>query len=172
VADNEDAEIKSADTSARYAAERKRVGNRNLVKTNASAVLSSGTLAVTGVAAEPSEKPVTAAVQSVEQVKSTDVLAPPASGTAPVEDQNMGTAAEVAAADSQITAAVKSEIAVDSLTKDANIGVTTAHGVVALTGSLASQDAIDRARNLAAQVRDVKSVDTSALIIAKAPDAS
>ena len=172
VADKEDAGIKSVDTSDQYAAERKRVGNRNLVKTNSSAVLPTDTLAVTGAAAEPRERPATAALQSVDQAKSADVPVPPASATSPVENQNMGTVAEVAAADSQITAAVKSEIAVDSFTKDANIGVITTHGVVSLTGSLASQDAIDRARNVAAQVRNVKSVDTSALILVKAPDAS
>ena len=73
---------------------------------------------------------------------------------------------EFAASDSQITTDVKSEIAGDSLSKDANIGVTTTHGVVALTGNLASQDAIDHVKDVAGKVKDVKSVDASALILA------
>jgi osmotically-inducible protein OsmY len=75
-------------------------------------------------------------------------------------------AAAVAASDSQITTDVKSEIAGDSLIKDVNIGVTTTRGIVALTGRLPSQDTIDHAKDVAGKVKDVKSVDTSALILA------
>jgi hyperosmotically inducible protein len=72
---------------------------------------------------------------------------------------------ESATSDVRITAAVKSEIAADSSSKDANVGVTTTNGVVALTGSMATQDAIDHVRGVAEKVKDVKSVDTSALKI-------
>jgi hyperosmotically inducible protein len=61
---------------------------------------------------------------------------------------------------------VKFEIAGDSLSKDANIGVTTTHGVVVLSGSLTSQNAIDHVKDVVGKVKDVKSVDTSALILA------
>jgi len=61
---------------------------------------------------------------------------------------------------------VKSEIASDSFTKDIHIGVTTTQGVVALTGTLPSQDAIERVKSVAGRVKDVKSVDSSALILA------
>jgi len=85
---------------------------------------------------------------------------------APAVDQKVGTSTELAASDSQITTDVRFEIAGDSLAKDVNIGVTTTHGVVVLTGSLPSQDAIDHVKDLAGKVKDVKSVDTSALILA------
>ena len=78
----------------------------------------------------------------------------------------MGTSTGFAAADSQITTDVKSELAGDSLSKDVNIGVTTTHGVVVLSGNLASQDAIDHVRDVAGKVPGVKSVDTSALVLA------
>jgi hyperosmotically inducible protein len=72
----------------------------------------------------------------------------------------------LAASDSQITTDVKSQLAGDSLSKDVNIGVTTTDGVVALTGTLASQIAIAHVKDVAAKVKDVKSVDTSALVLA------
>jgi hyperosmotically inducible protein len=70
---------------------------------------------------------------------------------------------ETATSDIRITTAVKSEIAADSSSKDANVGVTTTNGVVVLTGTMATQDAIDRLKGVAEKVEDVKSVDTSAL---------
>src|SRR6202030_4179232 len=78
----------------------------------------------------------------------------------PADDQKVGTGPELAASDSQITTDVKSEIAGDSLSKDVNIGVTTTHGIVVLTGSLASQGAIDHVKDVAGKVPGVKSVDT------------
>ena len=61
---------------------------------------------------------------------------------------------------------MKSQIAGDGLSNDTNIGVTTTEGVVALTGNLASQDAIDHVKDVVGKVKDVKSVDTSALVLA------
>jgi hyperosmotically inducible protein len=58
---------------------------------------------------------------------------------------------------------VKSRLAADAVTKDANISVTTTQGVVVLSGTLASQDAVDHVKQVAQNVQDVKSVDTSAL---------
>lgn len=73
---------------------------------------------------------------------------------------------EPTASDSRITIAVKSEIAADGSSEDASVGVTTTNGIVALTGTLATQDAIDHLKGIAERVLDVKSVDTSALKIA------
>jgi hyperosmotically inducible protein len=54
-----------------------------------------------------------------------------------------------------------------SITSASNItGVLVPQGVVALTGSLASQRAIDHVKDVAGKVKDVKSVDTSALVLA------
>jgi osmotically-inducible protein OsmY len=70
------------------------------------------------------------------------------------------------ATDTEITTKVKSEIAADSPGGSQSVGVLTTDGVVALTGSLASQDAIDHLKFLVANIKDVKSVDTSALSVA------
>lgn len=68
-----------------------------------------------------------------------------------------------AASDSWITTKVKSELLADSLTKGFDISVETNQGVVMLSGSLKSQEAIDHAKALAAKVKGVKSVDITAL---------
>jgi hyperosmotically inducible protein len=104
---------------------------------------------------------------SADHVKSADESTTlPATSSSPADDQKVGTSTELAASDSQITSDVKSELASDSLSKDANIGVTTTRGVVALTGTLVSQSAIDHVKDVAGKAKDVKSVDGSALILA------
>jgi hyperosmotically inducible periplasmic protein len=97
------------------------------------------------------------AANAPEVAMSTD---PAASSSAPVASNT-----ETATGDIRITTAVKSEIAADSNGKDANVGVTTTNGVVVLTGTMATQDAIDHVKGVAEKVKDVKSVDTSALKI-------
>lgn len=69
------------------------------------------------------------------------------------------------ATDSWITNEVKTQIAADSIGKDANVGVTTTLGVVMLTGSLASQDAVEHVKGVAGRVKDVRSVDVSGLTV-------
>ena len=83
-----------------------------------------------------------------------------ASGTAEAPKSD-----ELAALDGVITTEVKSQLAADSIGKDVDIGVTTTHGIVVLTGTVLTQDAIDHARGVAEKVKDVKSVDTSAMMI-------
>jgi BON domain len=95
-----------------------------------------------------------------------EVPAAPATSGSPADDQKVATSTEFAASDGQITTDVRSQLAGDSLSKGVNIGVTTTHGVVALTGTLTSQNAIDHVKDVAGKVKDVKSVDTSALVLA------
>ena len=87
-----------------------------------------------------------------------------ASGTA-IDAQEAPKSDELAALDGVITTEVKSQLAADSIGKDVDIGVTTTHGIVVLTGTVLTQDAIDHARGVAEKVKDVKSVDTSAMMI-------
>jgi hyperosmotically inducible protein len=168
VAHDDSVGTKSAATATPSAVEPKLARNRHMAKALTSAVTTNGTVTRTGSAADTSEKPAAETVaNSVGRVKNADELTTsPASSSAPPDDQKVGTSTEFAASDSQITTDVKSEIAGDSLSKDVNIGVTTTHGVVVLTGSLASQDAIDHVKDVAGKVKDVKSVDTSGLTLA------
>jgi hyperosmotically inducible periplasmic protein len=73
------------------------------------------------------------------------------------------TSNDLAASDSQITSDVKSEIA--AAAPNSNVGVTTTNGVVALAGSVPSQDAVEQARQAARGVAGVRSVDVSALTV-------
>ena len=95
-----------------------------------------------------------------------EVAAAPATSGSPADDQKVATSTEFAASDGQITTDVKSQLAGDSISKGVNIGVTTTHGVVALTGTLTSQNAIDHVKDVTGKVKDVRSVDTSALVLA------
>jgi hyperosmotically inducible periplasmic protein len=61
--------------------------------------------------------------------------------------------------DSAITAKIKAEILSDALLKVSQINVTTTNGVVSLSGSVDSQQSIDRALEIARNVKDVKSVE-------------
>jgi hyperosmotically inducible protein len=159
---------KRADTRSPPAVAAKIARNRHLADAATSVVATNGTVTRTGFAVEMGEKPAAVTfTNSVDRAMRTDeVTMPRAISRSPADDLKVATSTEFAASDSQITTDVKSEIASDSRSKGANIGVITTHGVVALTGSLASQDAIDHVRDVAGKVKDVKSVDTSALTLA------
>jgi hyperosmotically inducible periplasmic protein len=58
---------------------------------------------------------------------------------------------------------VKSQISGSSASN--NVDVSTTNGVVALAGSMPSQDAIDQVKQAAQSVNGVKHVDTSALVV-------
>jgi hyperosmotically inducible periplasmic protein len=73
------------------------------------------------------------------------------------------TSIEPLPSDSQITAYVKSEIA--TATPNSSVDVTTTDGVVALSGSVPSQDAVEQARRAAQRVPGVKQVDASGLTV-------
>jgi hyperosmotically inducible protein len=153
VAHSDNVGTQGADTATPSAVEPKLARNRHLDRS---------------AAADTVEKPAAETVaNSVNHVKSADELTtPPAIGSSPADDQKAGTSAGFAASDSQITTDVKSEIAGDSLSRDGNVGVTTTRGVVVLTGSLVSQGAIDHVKDVAGKVPGVKSVDSSALVLA------
>jgi len=107
-----------------------------------------------------------AAADSASTPAATPAFTPSPSAAADLKvDPSAPVAAAVITTDSQITSEVKSAFAVDSVVKDVTIGVSTTNGVVALTGSLASQDAVEHVKIVVASVKDVKSVDTSALIV-------
>jgi hyperosmotically inducible protein len=168
VVHNDSVATKSADTATPSAVEPKLAHSRPVAKARTSAVATNSAVTRTVSPADTSEKSAAETVASnFDHVKSADESTPPpATSSSPADEQKVGTGTEFAASDSQITTDVKSQIAGDSLSKDANIGVTTTHGVVALTGNLASQGAIDHVKDVAGKVKDVKSVDASALILA------
>lgn len=67
--------------------------------------------------------------------------------------------------DSWVTTKVKSELLAKSIGDGTNVSVKTTRGIVVLTGTLASQDAVNDAKRIAEHVKGVKRVDSSGLKI-------
>ena len=143
----------AGDTKA-AAVEPKPTGDRHVAKARTGVGTTNRTVTRVDVPTTPSA-PSGMAANAPEVAMSTE---PAASSTEPVASSSAPVASDI-----RITSAVKSEIAADSSSKDANVGVTTTNGVVVLTGTLATQAAIDHVKGVAEKVKDVKSVDTSAL---------
>jgi hyperosmotically inducible periplasmic protein len=100
--------------------------------------------------------------KNVDSAKPADASTAPAAPAAVAAPEG-APAVDVANADTKITTEVKSRLAADSVTKDADLSVNTTQGVVVVTGTVATQDAVDHVKLVAQNVPDVKSVDTSAL---------
>ena len=66
--------------------------------------------------------------------------------------------------DSVITTKVKSLLAADDFLKSFQIGVETNKGIVQLSGSVASQNAVDKAGEIAKGVKGVKSVKNDLIV--------
>jgi hyperosmotically inducible protein len=166
VAPNENVGAKIADTASSAAVEHKVAGNRHLAKTRISADTSARTVAPESTLDSTEQSAGETPANSVDGVKSGDQLAmsPVASGAA-IDVGDGATSNESADSDSRITSELKSQLAADSISKDVDIGVTTTQGVVVLTGTLVTQDAIDHVKNVAEKVKDVKSVDASAMTL-------
>jgi hyperosmotically inducible periplasmic protein len=141
---------------------------RSLTRAGSSAGASGGTVTTSGSAAGVSGESAPETIGNrVERLRSADVLAPAQiPSSSPADDPKFGASAVLAASDSQITTDVKAAIAGDLAVKDFTIGVSTTGGVVALTGSVANQGVIDQVKDVAGKVKDVRSVDTSALTLA------
>ena len=164
VAPNDNVDAKIADTANPVAVEPKVIGNRRQAKARVSADATDRTVALESTVDSSNKSADETPAKSVSGVTNVvELTIPPTDGTAATDAQEGATGNEPAGSDSRITTEVKSQFAADSISKDVDIGVTTMQGVVVLTGTLVTQDAIDHVRNVAEQVKDVKSVDTSAM---------
>jgi hyperosmotically inducible periplasmic protein len=157
---------KIVDTDSSAAVEPKVAANRQPVKARKSADTTERTVAPESTVALGKKPAGDTLAKSRDGVKSVDELAMPSAASRTAADTQEGaTSSEPTGSDSRITMELKSQFAADSISKDVDIGVTTTQGVVVLTGTLVTQDAIDHIRNVAEKVKDVKSVDTSAMKI-------
>jgi hyperosmotically inducible protein len=120
-----------------------------------------GVVTLDGAVANANDKALAATIaKSVKGVRSVDNnLRTPGSTDASAKRKE-------ATSDTWITTKVKSQLLADSVGRGAEIKVETTDGVVALTGILPTKDAVSHAKDIAAKVEGVKSVDTSALYIA------
>lgn len=146
----------------------KLMGTDGLGKSDINVTTTNGVVTLDGSASSSNAKAAAeTAVKSVDGVKSVDNnLKTPSSNKVSEKAGEAASKAGRIVSDSWITTKVKSEILADSLTKGFDVNVETVHGVVVLKGALANQDAIDHVKDLAEKVDGVKSVDTSALVVA------
>jgi hyperosmotically inducible protein len=158
---------KIGDTANSAAVEPKVARNRRPAEARISAATAGGTVTPESTVDSRGESAGETVAKNVDGVQNVDELPTSSSATSrTATDAHEGaTSNEPAGSDSRITAELKSQFAADSLSKNVDIGVTTTQGVVVLTGTLATQDAIDHVKNVAEKVEDVKSVDTSAMKI-------
>jgi osmotically-inducible protein OsmY len=98
-----------------------------------------------------------------DAVVSSETTSAPSAEAKPASENSSGSSASGADVDGQITAQVRSSIA--TLAPGSNIDVKAISGIVALAGSVPSQDVVEQARQAAQQVPGVKQVDTSALMV-------
>ena len=163
---NDDVDAKTSDAAGSAALEPKVAVDRHRATARASAGTSdSGVTPKSTVDSDESSGNETLAKSVAAVTNVNDVTMPLATSSTAADAQEGAAINETAGSDSRITTEVKSQFAADTISKDVDIGVTTTGGVVVLTGTLVTQDAIDHVRNVAAQVKDVKSVDTSAMKI-------
>jgi hyperosmotically inducible protein len=165
-APKDSAGAKIGDTASSAAVEPKVAGNRHPAKTRLSADTSHRTAAPESSVDSREKSAGETLAKNVDVVTSVDELALPSAASSTATDAQDGAMSnEPAGSDSRITTELKSQFAADSISKNVDIGVTTTQGVVVLTGTLVTQDAIDHVKNVAEKVKDVKSVDISAMKI-------
>jgi osmotically-inducible protein OsmY len=98
-------------------------------------------------------------------VASSDAASAPNAESKPASEYSSDSSGSGADTDGQIKAQVRSSIS--SLAPASDIDVKAISGIVALAGSVPSQDVVEQARQAAQQVPGVKQVDTSALMVQK-----
>jgi hyperosmotically inducible protein len=150
-----------ADTAVTAKIKAQLLGEDSLKDSTIRVTTTNGVVTLEGNVANANDKALAGTiVKSVKGVKSVDNdLRTPGTTDAAVKTKE-------ATSDTWITTKVKSQLLADSVSKGTEIKVETTHGVVALTGILPTKDAVAHAKDIAARVEGVKSVDTSALYIA------
>ena len=150
-----------ADTAITAKVKAQLVSEDSLDENKIHVTTTNGVVTLDGAVANANDKALAATIaKSVKGVRSVDNnLRTPGTTDTAVKTRE-------ATSDTWITTKVKSQLLADNVSQGAEIKVETTHGVVALTGILPTQDAIKHAKDIAAKVEGVKSVDTSALFIA------
>lgn len=146
----------------------KLAGDARVKNSDIDVTTENGKVTLTGFAPDWDAKSAAGAIaRGVEGVTAVrdDLKVPSATASVSSDLHHVAKTVERVATDSWITTKVKAEIAADSLSKGFVVGVTTLHGVVVLNGTLSSADAIEHVKEIAEKVKDVKSVDATALRI-------
>lgn len=150
-----------ADTAITAKIKTQLLGEESLKDTTIHVTTTNGVVTLEGAVANANDKALAATItKSVKGVKTVDNnLRTPGTTEASMKTKE-------ASSDTWITTKVKSQLLADSVSKGTEIKVETTKGVVSLTGILPTKDAVKHAKDIAAKVEGVKSVDTTALYIA------
>ncbi len=154
------------DTAVTAKVKAKLLDDSRLKSSKISVTTTNGAVTLTGSA--PSSDAASAAKElasSVDGVKSVDsqVNTPSLADSVASKTDKAAKKTGKFASDSWITTKVKSDLLADSVTKGLDISVKTSNGVVALTGTVANDDAVEHVEDIAKKVKGVKSVDSSGL---------
>jgi hyperosmotically inducible periplasmic protein len=151
-----------SDTKITAGVKAKFVGVDALKNSHIHVKTTNGVVTLTGTAATSAAKSTAEDMaKDVDGVRSVDnELATPGSAS---RTHRAVAKTERVGSDSWITTKVKSELLKDSVSRGSKVHVKTLHGVVMLTGTVADEAALDHVKDLAQNVRGVKSVDTDGL---------
>jgi len=150
----------TAKVKARFIDDNRLKNSRISVTTTNGAVTLTGSAPSTDAAA--SAKQLAAAVDGVKSVDN-QLNTPSVADTVASKTDKVAKKTKRYASDSWITTKVKSQLLDDSVAKGLDISVKTSNGVVALSGTVGSHDAIEHVADIARNVKGVKSVDASGL---------
>lgn len=157
-----------ADTTITASVKAKLMGTRRLRHSDIDVTTTNGVVTLNGTASGPKAmalaETTAKAVEGVNSVDNKLTVAGRSKTSAQVHKAADDTKRVVT--DSWITTKLKSELLADSVSKGIDVSVETTHGVVVLTGALASESDIDHVKKMAEQVSGVKSVDTTGLTVA------
>jgi hyperosmotically inducible protein len=150
-----------SDTAITGKVKAKLMGDDGLKSSKIHVTTTNGIVTLKGSAASSDAKSLAEErAKAVEGVKGVDYELKTANSSAAADETKR------VVSDSWITTKVKSEILADSVSKGFDVSVETKNGVVVLSGKLGNQDAIDHVKDIASKVKGVKSVETSALVVA------
>ena len=153
------------DTAVTAKVKAKLLDDSRLKGSKISVTTTNGAVTLTGSGSSDAASAAKELASSVDGVKSVDnqVSTPSVADTVASKTDKAAKKTGKLASDSWITTKVKSDLLADSVTKGLDISVKTSNGVVALSGTVANQDAVDHAEEVAKKVKGVKSVDSSGL---------
>jgi hyperosmotically inducible periplasmic protein len=163
----------AVDDTATTAKVKERIaGDKRLRDSQISVTTTNGIVTLTGSApthhAASTAEDVAGSVNGVRGVDNR-ISAPSGLEDAAAKVSNVAKNTEHKASDDWITTKVKGQLLADrSVERGSDISVRTVDGVVSLAGTASSRVALDHARDIARNVKGVKSVDTSALRLASA----
>jgi hyperosmotically inducible protein len=154
-----------SDTATTAKVKERLAGDKRLEDAKISVTTNNGVVTLTGSA--PSADASNAAEELAEGVKGVNSVDNQIAAPSRLHDAADKAAGKVT--DDWITTSIKTQLFTNRTVQgDSNISVSTANGVVHLSGTAASKDAYDQAKSVAQNVKGVRSVDASGLHLASA----